>query len=36
VKDANGQLVEDNGGSGLKTAAKVGLGAAGAAGLAVG
>lgn len=35
VRDANGQLVEDNGGSGLKTAAKVGLGAAGAAGAAV-
>ena len=38
VRDANGQLVEDgnNGGSGFKTAAKVGLGAAGVAGLAVG
>ena len=38
VRDANGQLVEDgnSGGSGYKTAAKVGLGAAGAAGLAVG
>ena len=37
VRDANGQLVEDgnSGGSGLKTAAKVGLGAAGAAGGAV-
>lgn len=35
VRDANGQLVEDNSGSGFKTAAKVGLGAAGAAGAAV-
>jgi len=37
VRDANGQLVEDgnNGGSGFKTAAKVGLGAAGVAGGAV-
>ena len=37
VRDANGQLVEDgnSGGSGFKTAAKVGLGAAGAAGGAV-
>jgi hypothetical protein len=37
VRDANGQLVEDgnNRGSGFKTAAKVGLGAAGVAGGAV-
>jgi len=37
VRDANGQLVEDGngGGSGFKTAAKVGLGSAGAAGGAV-
>jgi hypothetical protein len=37
VRDANGQLIEDgnNGGSGFKTAAKVGLGAAGVAGGAV-
>lgn len=35
VRDANGQLVEGGGGSGFKTAAKVGLGAAAVGGAAV-